>query len=177
MRTDIGIDNGVTGAIAVLSDGRLVDLRATPVDEVIDYQSTTEHKLHRVNCRKLKAILVNYPNAEVMLERPMINAVRFKASISAARAFEATLIALEQLMMKYRVVSSTYWQCALSKKEIVEGEKRARYYLKKRKLSKEDYKQVYAEIAKMMYPNWSDRINSVNADAVLLAVTAFTNKL
>ena len=48
----------------------------------------------------------------VVMERPMINAERFKQSKNAARAFEATLIVLEMLGLKenYIIIDSKKWQ-------------------------------------------------------------------
>lgn len=46
----------------------------------------------------------------VVLERPMKNPTRFEQSISACRAFEATLIVLEELNLKYIVIDSKQWQ-------------------------------------------------------------------
>ena len=48
----------------------------------------------------------------VILERPMINASRFKQSNNASRAFEATLIVLEMLDLKqnYIIIDSKKWQ-------------------------------------------------------------------
>lgn len=50
--------------------------------------------------------------ASVIMERPMINAERFKQSKNAARAFEATLVVLEMLGLKdnYIIIDSKKWQ-------------------------------------------------------------------
>ena len=180
----IGIDNGVTGAVAVITNGNLRILVPTPVLEVTDYQSTKEHRLHRIDHQKLKYFFSKYVQrvagfdkpAEVVLERPMINFRRFSASISAARSFEATLVILEQLGLPVKVVSSSFWQCNLTKEELLQGQKDTRKYLHKRTLTKDDNKQVYAEIAKHMFPDWAGQITNVNADAVLIAAIAYRIK-
>ena len=172
----VGIDNGVTGAIAVVRNRILLNLVATPVTKSLDYQSSVERHIHRVDVTKLAEIFQEHTKTNdpvlVFLERPMITAVRFSASISAARSFEATLIVLEGLQLNYKIVSSSYWQCNLTKEELDYGTKAAKKSLHKRKLVKEDNKQVYAEIAKKLYPNWTKEITNVNADAVLLATIA-----
>ena len=94
-----------------------------------DYQKD-QQKIARIDWRKLKDwfegvlkhSIKNYNkkyslNSEdvkivVVLERPMINAERFKQSKNAARAFEATLIVLEMLDLKenYIIIDSKRWQ-------------------------------------------------------------------
>ena len=55
--TFIGVDNGVTGAIAVVRNGILLNLVATPVTKSLDYQSSVERHIHRVDVTKLTEIL------------------------------------------------------------------------------------------------------------------------
>ena len=45
-----------------------------------------------------------------ILERPMVNPGRFKATISAIRCLEATVIALESLYIPYMYIDSKEWQ-------------------------------------------------------------------
>jgi hypothetical protein len=47
-----------------------------------------------------------------IIERPMINPTRFKASISAARSLEATQIIFESLGIPYMFIDSREWQKA-----------------------------------------------------------------
>jgi hypothetical protein len=51
--------------------------------------------------------------ALAVIERPMINPMRFQASVSAARSLEATLIAIESLGIPRMYVDSRQWQKAL----------------------------------------------------------------
>ena len=46
----------------------------------------------------------------VVIERPMINPMRFQASVSAARSLESTLIAVEQIGFPRIYVDSRQWQ-------------------------------------------------------------------
>lgn len=102
----IGIDNGNTGTIGIVDkDGNPVLFEKTPVKTV--------KGVHRLNHEKLKEMLSRYSNAIVLIERPMINPQRFKASISATRCDEAEKVILEQLGIPYEVIDSKQWQHAL----------------------------------------------------------------
>lgn len=94
-----------------------------------DYQKDTQ-KIARIDWQKLKDwfskilkhAIRNYIKkysfektnikVSVIMERPMINAERFKQSKNAARAFEATLVVLEMLSLKenYIIIDSKKWQ-------------------------------------------------------------------
>jgi hypothetical protein len=106
----IGIDNGVTGAIAVLSSDHSF-LKAMPVTKSIDYTKKVKY-VSRVNHLELFGLL-NGLQGRAYLERPMVNPGRFAATASALRAFEATLIVLEQCGISYQFIDSKEWQKAL----------------------------------------------------------------
>lgn len=108
----IGVDNGITGSIAVLEgDGHLVLYAKTPVIRQLNY-TKTKAWIHRVDHEALGKILETYAQDEcrVALERPMVMPGRFKATISAIRALESTQIILERLKMPYRFIDSKEWQ-------------------------------------------------------------------
>lgn len=114
MKTFIGIDNGVSGSIAIISQDE-VKLFPTPVKKHRKY--TQEEKfLNRIIVRDFAKILVqnvhddNLQDIITVIERPMVDPKRFNASISAIRAFEATLIVLEELDFPYMTVDSKTWQ-------------------------------------------------------------------
>lgn len=103
----IGIDNGVTGAVAVLtSEGSL--LKQMPVTKSLDYTKKVKY-VSRVNYYELFTFLSSL-EGRAYLERPMVNPGRFAATASALRAFEATLIALEQSGISYQFIDSKEWQ-------------------------------------------------------------------
>lgn len=112
----IGIDNGVTGSIGIVSSDGVADYHKTPVKKVLNY---TKDKawLNRVDTEKLREILKPYAdksrNSLVILERPMINPSRWTASVSAMRALEATLIVIEELGLPYLYIDSKQWQSML----------------------------------------------------------------
>jgi hypothetical protein len=102
----IGIDNGVSGAVAILNGE--ATLFPMPVFRFLDYTKAVKH-INRVNTKELKAILDGC-TGRAFLERPMVNPGRFAATASALRAFEATLIVLEDLGISYQFIDSKEWQ-------------------------------------------------------------------
>lgn len=108
----IGIDNGVSGSIGIISEFE-VSLHTTPVKLCLNYQKVLT-KINRVDVSELERLLPNdVGNSLCMIERPMVNPMRFDASLSAIRAFEATLIVLDRMSVPYSVVDSREWQRAL----------------------------------------------------------------
>lgn len=107
----VGIDNGVTGSIGIITIGGTHAFLETPVVEVPSYTKKEKH-IHRINWKEL---VNNIPiNAFVLLERPYVNKFGFTATLSAVRALEATLIALEmrgfQYGVDYEYCDSKEWQ-------------------------------------------------------------------
>ena len=126
-----GLDNGATGTISCLIPYDKNDIKIyfektfNHVD--LDYQKDINY-IARIDWEKLKdwfnkiikKAKTNYIrkyNKEdikisVILERPMINADRFKQSKNAARAFESTLMVLEMLELEknYIIIDSKKWQ-------------------------------------------------------------------
>lgn len=109
--TTIGIDNGSTGSIGILSrDGAFFE--SIPTVEYLHYgkKGSISQRLDRESLTKL---VENYvASGRVYIERPFtgkfINAV-----IPAHRFFEATIITLEDLRIGYEVVDSREWQTDL----------------------------------------------------------------
>jgi hypothetical protein len=108
MKTYLGLDNGVTGTIGII-DGDDVQILATPIKSQQDYTKKKQN-ITRLNYDLFYAILDSYPISFIGLERPMVNATRFKASISGIRVFEAQLVAIEHLRIPYIVIDSKLWQ-------------------------------------------------------------------
>lgn len=106
----IGIDNGITGAIAVLGHDHSF-LKAMPVTKSLDYTKKVKY-VSRVNHAELFTFLSGL-EGRAYLERPMVNPARFAATASALRAFESTLIALESCGISYQFIDSKEWQKAL----------------------------------------------------------------
>ena len=117
----ISIDNGTTGTIAIFDDSQnLLTFQKMPVRKCKNYQKVSQN-ISRIEVKKLSQLIVKYIGNEntdtnattatnAIIERPMINPQRFKASISASRALEAVLIVLEGQSIPYTFVDSKEWQ-------------------------------------------------------------------
>lgn len=127
-----GLDNGATGTISSIvkfpDNSFKIFFQKTPSFITLDYQQSIQH-IARIDWKKLKNWFENILNEIkndynkkynvdinlkplIILERPMINADRFKQSKNAARAFEATLIVLELINLEnnYIIIDSKKWQ-------------------------------------------------------------------
>lgn len=110
----IGIDNGVTGSIGIISLKGGVKSSAfipTPVIRTRNY-TVEKHYLNRIDW---KTMMDNIPiGGMVYLEKPMINNKRWTATQSALRSIEATLVVLEYLGYEkdksYWFLDSKTWQ-------------------------------------------------------------------
>lgn len=110
-RTTIGIDNGSTGSIGIISpDG--VTFESVPTQDYLHYgaKGSISQRLDRAALINLIQPHNNSIQApRIFIERPFtgkfINAV-----IPAHRFFEATIIVLEDLQVGYEVVDSREWQ-------------------------------------------------------------------
>lgn len=113
-----GLDNGSTGTISCIDKiAGTISFMKTPSKIELDYTQDIKY-INRIDVVELKKWFENNISLTkddnrfiiVILERPMKNPTRFEQSISACRAFEATLIVLEELNLKYIVIDSKQWQ-------------------------------------------------------------------
>ncbi len=112
-RVFAGIDNGVTGSIGIIFDDGTYSFCKTPTKTELNYTKAKQN-ITRIRPVELAEILsVAGPGSMVLIERPMVNPTRFKATVSALRAFEATITILETLGLPYSCVDSKSWQRAL----------------------------------------------------------------
>lgn len=151
----IGIDNGVSGSIGIIGEGR-AELFPTPIFKTLNY-TKKKGNISRVDVESMKEILKPYSKGGIVkIERPMVNPGRFKASLSAIRALEATSIALEQLGLGYVIVDSKDWQ----NKYLQKGIKGAANLKKASKLR-----------GIQMFPHLEEVINKIgDADALFIAM-------
>lgn len=114
----LGIDNGVTGSLAGISDKCLRFLHPVPVTKSRDFTQRESNTTH-INVPSLVAFLLtaaaDYDDVQVVMERPLRNPRLFAASLSAAASYEATRIALAQALAfaPVTVLDSRNWQHAL----------------------------------------------------------------
>lgn len=113
----IGIDNGVSGSVAILcenSNSNLIFVK-TPVRKELNYTKTKAY-INRIDIIKLTELLSVVKDGEfimALIERPMVNPTRWVASVSAIRALEATQGILETLNIPFAFIDSKEWQKAL----------------------------------------------------------------
>lgn len=113
----VGIDNGVTGSIgATNGNGSRHWFYETPVHLEQDFTKKKQN-LNRLDVqefRRLIEIIASHGTPRFFIERPMINGMRFRASLSAARCLEATLVSLALVGdFRYEYVDSKQWQKVL----------------------------------------------------------------
>lgn len=106
----IGIDNGVSGSVAVVCNEGCRFYSPTPIFKDLNY-TKAKSWVNRVHTMTLSNYLATFKeDCIVAIERPMVNPGRFKATVSALRALEATLIVLEGNKMPYQFIDSKEWQ-------------------------------------------------------------------
>lgn len=173
----IGIDNGTTGSIGIVSSDPDIapKLYYMPVFKRQDYTKKKKN-ITRISYRSLYNILECYstnahftkdkityhPNVIALVERPMVNPGRFMASISAVRALEVTLIVLEELMIPYQFIDSKQWQ----KEMLPQGIK-----------GSTELKQASRDIGERLFPQFRPYKKTKDADGILIAEWAKRNNL
>lgn len=143
----VAIDNGVTGAIAMMDElGDLLYLGLTPVRKVMDY-TKARNLINRLDGVAFKEILEPLiPSKTVIrLERPAASPkLNWKNTVSAIRCDEAQQIVMEGLGLPFQHIDSRDWQTSMlkmpKKKKVVPVTKHL-----KAKLSKEELAAVVAE--------------------------------
>lgn len=151
----IGIDNGVSGSIGIIdTDNNTQVYFPTPTFSQQNY-TKTKANITRIDTEQLKELIGQYPLSTVVLERPMVNPARFKATTSALRSLEATLIVVELLGHRLIYVDSKEWQRVL----LPEGVK-----------GSADLKKASLDIGLRLFPGLSEPIRKQkDADGILIA--------
>jgi hypothetical protein len=117
-RVYIGIDNGISGSVGWITDGKSGFLKVPTKSE----QNYTKKKgnITRIDYFGMDKLFKEeiFPDGidlmevpvMIMVERPMVNPTRFKATTSALRALEAVIIYLESINMPFEYADSKSWQ-------------------------------------------------------------------
>ena len=165
MKTYIGIDNGVSGSIAIIeTDGAIVELYKTPT---VKQQSYTKKKqnISRLNAITFDGIIKYFEHKPTLciIERPMVNPTMFKSTMSAVRCLEATIVLLERRCIPYMYIDSKQWQ-----KELLPSGCKGKEQLKKASL----------DIGCRLFPHLKTEIEKQkDADGLLIAEWARRNNL
>lgn len=149
MKVYIGLDNGVTGTIAIISE--TTEFIKIPVKKEQNYTKKKD-MVTRLDYARFKAILEPFSHEPVFLliERPLVNPQRFKATISAVRCIEAELIAIEELGIPFQYCDSKEWQRELLPKGV------------------EDTKKASLDIGNRLFPMFKDDKHQ-DRDSLLIA--------
>jgi len=109
-----GIDNGVSGTVAVFHNGKLIDFQETPVKKWL--KPTVKSRasyMARIDVKQLVDWLRFYSDGNqsiAVIERSMTDQRRFHATLSSHHAQEAIMIALEWCNIPYMTIDSSVWQ-------------------------------------------------------------------
>lgn len=159
-KTYFGIDNGVTGTITCLQDDVLVAHLHMPIKSEQSY-TKLKQKITRIDYDTLKGLLQIWcGNSKTfcLIERPMVNPMRWKASLSAIRALEATLITLETLRIPYQYIDSKQWQRELLPSDLKDSKA---------------LKQAAIDVSRRLFPS----VKTKDADSILIAEYARRHNL
>jgi hypothetical protein len=144
-----GVDNGVSGYITIITaEGEILAHKPTPIKKELSYTKTKQF-INRIDGPALEQFLLLYNPIKATLERPMINPTRWKASMSAVRALEATIIVLELLKIPYEYIDSKEWQKAFLPSGLV----------------KDELKKAAVDVARRLFPS----ITTKDADSILIS--------
>lgn len=119
----LGIDNGVSGSVGwsgFCGGKHLYGQVKTPVFSQKNY-TKAKGNITRIDHEAFRSLLMDLLGnwtIFAVVERPMVNPGRFKASVSALRALESTQILLEYFKIPYQFVDSKEWQKEMLPKDI-----------------------------------------------------------
>lgn len=152
----IGQDNGVSSTIGILIEGEDSVFIKTPTFNCQDY-TKAKKSITRLNPTEYLELLQKFTDSKkykvfICIERPMINPLRFAASISAARCHEAMLSIVEVLGLPYQFIDSKEWQKSL----LPEG------------CAKEELKKMSLQIGNRLFPQFTE-FNHPDRDSLLIA--------
>ena len=106
----VGIDNGCTGTIGIIGNG-ICEFCKTPSKKEQDY-TKKQKNISRLDVVSFVSLFSKFNKNDLVfvLERPMINSLRFNSSIVAARCFESELSQIELMGCKHLFIDSKEWQ-------------------------------------------------------------------
>lgn len=165
MRYYIGIDNGTTGSIGILSEDKEINYFIKTPSYLEQSYTKKKQNISRVKYKELYDLFKQFKgtNTIAIIERPMVNPQRFKATLTAIRALEATMIVLEELDIPIKFIDSKKWQREL----LPEGLK-----------GSSQLKKASLDVATRLYPLHKELIKKQkDGDGILIAEYARLNNL
>lgn len=109
-RCYIGVDNGVSGSIGIIKEDGTYALFSTPVRQELNYTKEKAMISRIIPTELAKILSIAGPGSMIVIERPMVNPTRFKATVSALRALEATMTVMETMGLAFEFIDSKAWQ-------------------------------------------------------------------
>ena len=157
----IGIDNGTSGTIAVVGDDVDTKIYHTPIKKEQNY-TKAKANISRLDCNSFLSIFNGLNTSQVVciMERPLVNPTRFKATTTALRCFEAQLILVEMLGCRIIYVDSKDWQRQLLPKGT----------------TGDDLKKASLDIGNRLFPQFAD-FKHPDRDGLLIAEYGRRNNL
>ena len=156
----IGVDNGVTGSIGIIDSEDIysAEFEKIPIKTEQSYTKKKQN-ISRINWVELFAFFSNYKtpknNSICLIERPMVNPGRFKATMSALRCLETVLICIEMASLPYQYIDSKQWQKELLPKGIK---------------GSAELKKASCDIGIRLFPQYKEQIlKHKDADGLLIA--------
>ena len=157
----MGIDNGVSGSMGIIIVTRtnvLIHFLTMPTKSEQNYTKKKGNITRIVFSKLFSTLVLILPgdrSTHVMMERPLVNPTRFKATTSALRAMEATLCVLEEIGLPLSYIDSKEWQ----KELLPKGTK-----------GTTELKKASRDIGSRLFPMYKEAINKHgDADGLLIA--------
>ena len=149
----IGIDNGTSGTIGIVGDDISPTFINTPTKKEQNY-TKTKQSITRLDWKGFSELVSAYCDYELVaiMERPLVNPTRFKATTVALRCFEAQLVLVESLGCRIIYVDSKDWQKEMLPKG-VKGE---------------DLKKASLDIGNRLFPSFASSKHP-DRDGILIA--------
>lgn len=157
----IGIDNGTSGTIGIVGYSISPIFVHTPIKKEQNYTKAKQN-ITRLNWRGFSELISQFCDDDivVVMERPLVNPTRFKATTVALRCFEAQLVLVESLGCRIIYVDSKDWQ----KEMLPKGTKG------------EELKKASLDIGNRLFPMFSN-FSHPDRDGILIAEYARRKRL
>ena len=118
-RLYIGIDNGSTGTIGMISSSGYV-MHETPVEKRLNYTKKKQF-INMLDIYEFEKLFWDFidestdgnlriANTKVFIERPLVNPQMFTATMNAVRLMQSQITVLEILGISYQFIDSKEWQ-------------------------------------------------------------------
>ena len=157
----IGIDNGTSGTIGIVGDDICPIIVHTPTKKEQNYTKAKQN-ITRLDWKGFSELVSQFCDEELVavMERPLVNPTRFKATTGALRCFEAELVLVESLGCRIIYVDSKDWQKVMLPKGC----------------SGEDLKKASVDIGNRLFPMFSE-FKHPDRDGLLIAEYARRSNL